>query len=189
LVVAPPDAATAAPSTSSWVAALGDCLEERAAGQFHVVDRVAPGETVRSARDRIADVRDMKPSVVVVGLGARELGADKPDGNRFRKELTKLTQQLRSAESSPTVVLVGMVAPTVVDDPKIQLDIDKLATAWNLSLEEMAAGDEHIRHVDLWASWPKDGAQRTALTVDAWELSDQGHARVAAAVCESVSPE
>ena len=190
LVVAPPDAKTAANSTGSWVASLGDCLQEASSEQFRVVDRVAPGETVRSARDKVAAVVELSPAVVVVGLGARELGSAKPDSSKFRKELGKLVRDLRATETPSQVLLVGMVAPTLhqadAGDPEAQEKLDALADEWNASLGDVAK-QEGVRHVDLWASWPRKGGERAALTTGAWELSDQGHARVAAAVCDALS--
>lgn len=187
LVVAPSQVQTADASTGSWVAALADCLEEAESGRFRVVDRVQSGETARSARDRVSDLRDLKPSVVLVGLGARELGATRPDANRFRKDLMRLLRDLRGFDEPAEVVLVGMVAPTlhqadVGGDPE-QSVMDDLADTWNATLGDFAKG-EGIRVVDLWKSWPRDGEDRAALTTGAWELSDQGHVRVAAAVCE-----
>ena len=190
LVVAPPEAATTAPSTGSWVAALGDCLEERAAGRFQVVDRVAPGETARTARERVGEVRELGPSVVVVGLGARELGAEKPDAGRFRKEMTRLVRELVSAESTPRVLLVGMIPPTLdqaeAAEKGQQGRLDELAVRWNGALAELAASEAQVEHVDLWSDWPRAADLRAGLTALAWELSDPGHARVAAAVCDAV---
>lgn len=190
LVVAPPDTKTAANSTGSWVAALADCLEETAPERFRVVDRVAPGETVRSARERVAAVVELAPAVVVVGLGARELGAAKPDAGRFRKDLDRLVRDLKATPSTE-VLLVGMVAPTLhqadAGSPEDQAALDALADEWNAALSEVARADG-VRQVDLWSSWPKKGGERAALTTGAWELSDQGHARVAAAVCEALVP-
>lgn len=189
LVAAPPDAQTAAPSTSSWVAALADCLEERATGRFQVVDRVAPGETVRSARDRVDSVRELTPKVVVLGLGARELGASKPDSKSFKRDLGRLVREIRTVDTPAEVFVVGMIAPTLhqadAGDPEEQTRLDELADAWNDALVAFAKA-EGVRHVDLWSSWPRDGGERASLTTGAWELSDQGHARVAAAVCDAL---
>ena len=190
LVVAPPQKQTADASTGSWVAALADCLQETQQGRFRVVDRVSPGETAKSARERVEDVVELDPEVVVVGLGARELGAARPDANRFRKDLMRLVRDLRSVDEPAEIVLVGMVSPTLHQDdaggkPE-QTVFDDLADSWNKTLGELARG-EGIRHVNLWKSWPREGDERAALTSGAWELSDQGHARVAAAVCEALA--
>lgn len=187
LVVAPPSARTAAPSTGSWVAALADCLEESAAGRYRVVDRVAPGETARSARERITDVISLSPAVVVLGLGARELGEPKVDPGKLGREVERLVRELRTGEAPAKVVLVGMVAPTLhqadAGGPEDQRRLDDLTGAWSDALRDVAKG-EGIRLVDLWSSWPKEDPERARLTTGAWELSDQGHARVAAAVCD-----
>ncbi|MEQ1501497.1 MAG: hypothetical protein ABMB14_04660, partial [Myxococcota bacterium] len=51
---------------------------------------------------------------------------------------------------------------------------------------QVAKAADGVSHVNLLADWPKDGEARAALTVHGWALSDQGHARVAAAVCDAV---
>ena len=83
-----------------------------------------------------------------------------------------------------------MVSPTLaqVDDAKkdAQAKIDELTSAWNTALSEFAGSAEGVRHIDLWADWPRERPERAGLTVDGWHLSDQGHARVGAAVCDAV---
>ena len=187
LVVSPAEAAGPGPSAGSWVAVLADCLDERSPAKYRVVDRVQSGETVRSALKKVEAIRALKPSVVVVGLGARELGQVKPDAVKFRRDLGRLVRDLRVDDTTTDVLLVGMVSPVLAkDSTDQQSSVDEQASVWNVSLAELAAEDEGIQHVDLWASWPRTGADRSALTEQVWTLSDQGHARVATAICDAL---
>ena len=169
-----------------WVAALGDCLEERAAGRFTVVDRARPAETAVSARERVADVRAMQPALVVVGVGAQEIAVEDAQPASFKAEVESLVGALR-AEPAPDVLLVGIVPPAVAKGgAKAQARIDERTATWNAELAQVASATEGVDWLDLQADWPTATAERSALTVDAARLSDQGHARVAAAVCDAV---
>ena len=189
LVVSPAEAAGPGPSAGSWVAVLADCLDERSPAKYRVVDRVHTGETARTALKKVETVRALEPSVVVVGLGARELGQAKPDAVKFRRDLTRLVRDLRVDDSTTEVLLVGMVSPVLDTDSAAhrQSSLDAQASAWNVSLAEIAAEAEGVQHVDLWANWPRSGADRAALTDQVWTLSDQGHARVATAICDALT--
>ncbi len=188
LVVSPASAAGPGPSTGSWVAVLADCLEERSPAQYRVVDRVQSGETVRTALKKVDAIRALEPSVVVVGLGARELGQPKPDAAKFKRDLGRLVRDLRLDGGPAEVLLVGMVPPVLETEASTedQQSMDEQASTWNASLGELAAEDTSIRHVDLWAGWPRKGNERTELTEEVWTLSDQGHARVATTICDAL---
>ena len=81
-------------------------------------------------------------------------------------------------------MLVG-VAPAVAEVAADQAKLDEQIAAWNAVLTAVAAKDG-VRRVDLLTDWPADPAARAGLASGAWALSDQGHARVAAAVCDAV---
>jgi hypothetical protein len=173
-----------------WVSVLQDCLDEGAPGAYSVVDRAVPGETARSARERISGVLDLSPRTVVVALGAQELGAETPNPVRFSKDLRKLVDALREGETPPVVLVVGMVSPTLEQDAdavgEAQNVLDRRTTAWNEALRAEAEGRPGLHHVDLWSSWPRNGVARSGLTTGGWQLSDQGHARAGAMVCDAV---
>jgi len=199
-VVAMGDGLVAAPASASvksagtvpggWVTVLQDCLDEGAPAKYTVVDRAVPGETAKSARERVAGVVELTPELVVVALGAQELGAEQPNPGKFRKDLKKLVEEIRVGGKLPAVLLVGMVSPTLAQAAEVekgtQGKIDELTSAWNTTLSEFAGGNEGVEHIDLWTDWPRDRPERAGLTVDGWHLSDQGHARVGAAVCDAV---
>ncbi len=175
--------AGASPSAApgGWVAVLQDCLEERAPGRFSVVDR-ANGGPVRETFERGDAVRELDPTVVVVTFGAHALdGVSAPS---LEKDVGKLIRALRSGDAPPRVVLVG-VAPAVASVAADQAKLDEQIAAWNAVLTT-AASKDGVRRVDLLTDWPADPAARAGLASGAWALSDQGHARVAAAVCDAV---
>ncbi len=193
LVAAPPaDAGAKVADTvpGGWVTVLQDCLAEGAPAKYTVVDRAVPGETAKSARERVAGVIELSPEQVVIALGAQELGSDQPNPGKFRKDLKKLVDELRAGDLLPQVLLLGMVAPTLAQadegDRDSQAKIDDLTVAWNTALSELATASEGVRHIDLWTDWPRERPARGELTLDGWHLSDQGHARVGAAVCDAV---
>jgi hypothetical protein len=130
---------------------LADCLEERAPGQFSVVDRT----TVPASR-RLDGVRELAPAAIVVAFGARDTG------------LRRLLREVR--ETSAHVIVVGVGAPT---------------KAWSDELAALARAEPGIEPVDLLVEWPTDDAGQAALATGG-ALSDQGHARVAAALCDAV---
>jgi len=172
-----------------WVSVLADCLEERAPGQVTVIDRTDPGDTAAIARARVSEVHRLRPRMVVVGVGARELAHPDADVDAFRRDLRLLLGQLR-AEPAPRIMLVGMVPPTLAQIPEVspgeQRQVDQRTADWNQVLADVAHAEGGVRHLDLWTEWPRDPAARSRLTVDGWRLSDQGHARVAAAVCDAI---
>ncbi len=156
--------APANPVTGGWVTVLADCLEERAPGQFSVVDR-----TIASNHKGVA-VAELGAAAIVVALGPD----DTPIG-AFRRELGRLIRSLRDA--APQIVLVGIAPPSTGDAAR--------AAAWNAAVASAAQAEPGVRHVDLLADWPVEEAARAALTTDGI-LSDQGHARIAAAVCDTL---
>lgn len=194
LVAGPPARAAAAEpgGPGGWVPALADCLEERSPQRFTVVDRAVGGETVASARGRLAGVRELQPAWVIVTLGAQELSDPAVDLKRLRQELRGVVDELtaRARKGRPGVLLVGLVPPTLgqVDgaEAAAQEGVDGRTAEWNRALAEVAGQAEQVVHVDLWADWPREAQARSALTVQGWSLSDQGHARVAAAICDAV---
>jgi lysophospholipase L1-like esterase len=193
-----------------WVTVLADCLQERAPQRFSVVDRGRPGETVAGAKERIAGVRELAPAWVVLTLGAPELGDEHVDAKKLGKELDAVVDELRAKAGPearpPNVLLVGTVPPTLSqvapaesapkdgapkegapkDDGAKQTAVDARAAGWNKVLASLAAPGQGIVHLDLWSDWPKADEPRAALTVNGWSLSDQGHAKIAASVCDAV---
>ena len=182
LVVAPPETATSVPATLGWVPVLADCLNERAPGSFQMIDRVVPGETAQSARGRVTSVLELSPSVVIVGVGARELGVPEPDVGAFDQGLQALVDDLGSSASAPLdVVLLGVVPPR---DETPDSTAAKAVEAWNARMAQLAESRASVHFVDLWTKWPKLGEGRTSLLTSPHELSPAGHARVASHVCE-----
>lgn len=178
-----------------WVAVLADCLEERNPARFTVVDRVVPGETTATLRERLEPVRELRPSWIVVTLGARELAEEGSQPAAIRGELESIVTQLRSKirKVRPEVLLIGLVPPVLEQiegrDPADQATTDERVVAYNALLTELAAATEGVTFVDLWSGWPREPKGRSGLAVGGWSLSDQGHARVAAAVCDAVLAE
>ncbi len=194
-VVAAPPTATSPPDQTmpgGWLPVLADCLEERKPAHFTVVDRAVVGETVRSLQDRAGSFRDLRPAWLVVTLGSRELAADDVDPKALRSEIEGVLGALRgkAKKGRPSLVLVGLVPPTLAqvlgEDPARQAALDERTASFNAELAELAKGQEDVVLVDLWSDWPRDNGARAGLTVDGWGLSDQGHARVAAAVCDAL---
>jgi hypothetical protein len=172
-----------APSTegepsSGWVAGLGDCLGERAPGRYSVVDRVRPTETVRSVLGIVDAVLAPEPALIVMGLGAQEANAS-ADLAEFEASLTALSARLGA--DGRGLVLVGVV-PSSEAAPG---EGDARITRWNEAISRVASASS-ARHVDLWAAWPREPSARASLTASTHGLTDQGHARVAAAVCDAV---
>jgi len=192
LVALPAGAERGATETvpGGWVTVLQDCLDEGAPASFTVIDRAVPGETAKSARERVDGVVELSPGLVVVALGAQELGDESPSPARFKRDLQRLVDALRQAPRKPDVLLLGMVPPTLAQAGEVpgnaQQDIDNRTSAWNEALKSVASEQAGVRHVDLWSDWPRESGQRAGLTVNGWHLSDQGHARVGAAVCDGV---
>ncbi|MBW2253808.1 MAG: SGNH/GDSL hydrolase family protein [Deltaproteobacteria bacterium] len=172
-----------------WVAVLADCLEERRPGRFAVTDQSTPDATAKTARQRVYQALELRPALVLVGLGAQELSGPDPDRAGFRDELAALLADLR-VDPVPAVMLVGMVPPTVAQmpDPEgmAQADVDQRTSRWNGELAALAESLPGVTHVDLLQEWPQKADRRGRLTIDGTHLSDQGHARVAAMVCDAV---
>lgn len=188
LVAAPPPVVTARAADTvpgGWVTVLADCLEERAPRAFTVVDRASGGETTASLLERARSLGDLAPEVVVLGLGARELAVVAVDEAAVRAELGHLVGALRAMSGPPGVLLVGLVPPVVAQAAGDQDAIDAQTAAYNRLLAEVAAQTAGVHHVDLQGDWPK-GRARAALTAEGSRLTDQGHARVAAAVCDAI---
>lgn len=180
-----------------WVTVLADCLQERAPERFAVVDRATPGDTVGAAQARLAGVRELAPAWVILTLGAQELADERVDAKKLGKELDALVDELREKGEGgeparpPNVLLVGMVPPTLAQadpsaEPEKQASIDGRTAGWNKVLASIAAPGQGVTHLDLWSDWPREGEPRAALTANGWSLSDQGHAKIAASVCDAV---
>ena len=187
----PPPSVEAGSATvpGGWVPVLADCLEERAPKRFTVVDRAVAGETVATARPKIVQVRELGAAWVIVTLGAQELSDEALDPKKLKEDLAGLIGELKG-KKGPKVLLVGLVPPTLsqVDgaDAARQPALDERTAKANVALSELAAASDAVKHLDLWTDWPHEGPGRAALTQQGWSLSDQGHARVAAAVCDTL---
>jgi len=201
-VVAAGDGVLSAPPTDTasgdqtvpggWLPVLADCLEERRPGRYAVVDRSTSGETALSLAGRVTALRELRPSWVLLTIGSRELASDDADPDALRAEVETVVSGLRgkARKSRPALVLLGLVPPSVPQveglDPALQALLDDRTAAYNARIAALAEGLDGVHHVDLWAEWPREPGPRHALTVEGWSLSDQGHARVAAAVCDVV---
>lgn len=166
-----------APVPGGWVPAFADCLEERAPQRFTVVDRASLGATISQLREHMAEIKALSARWIVVTLG--------PEGETkgVRNDLEALVGDLGVEH----VVLVGQVpVPSEDPEPSAQPTPDERAAKWNKLLGDVASRHPIAVHVDLWAGWPKDTAGRAALSTPSGQLSDQGLARVAAAVCDAV---
>ena len=190
LVVAPPSAEVAVPASLGWVPVLADCLEERSPGNFQMIDRVVPGETVQTALARVTTVLDLSPSVVIVGLGARELGVQTPDPGAFERGILILLEGLLPPDASGrVVVLLGVVPSRSAAENR---EDASAVEAWNGRLARLARARSSVHFVDLWSGWPQAGQRLPVLHAADHELSPAGHAQVASQVCEVVlglSPE
>ena len=172
-----------AAAPGGWVAVLQDCLDERAPGRYSLVDR-ASGNAAFAAFKHPDSVRDLVPDSVIVAFGAKSLDGVTPAA--LEKDITKLIRALRVGPMPPEIVLVGLVRPTAAT-PVEQAHMDEQVAAWNTVI--MSAGGPEtagVRRVDLLGEWPTEPGARSALSAGPWALSDQGHARVAAAVCDAV---
>lgn len=175
-------ARTADTVPGGWVTVLADCLEERAPRAWTVVDRATIGETAKSASKRLGEVSELGPEVVVLGLGARELVVSEPDIVALRGDLTRLVAELRKGSAPPGVLLVGLVVPVLASD---EAEVERRTIAYNGLLAEIAEENAGVHHVDLQSDWPQ-GRARATLTAEGGGLTDQGHARIAAAVCDAI---
>lgn len=168
-----PSSSAPAPSSSSpggWVAVLADCLEERAKGRYTVVDRAIAGQTPDEARAKLATILELKPGLVLVGVSPPK-ATDKESVAAFQAQLEAIGHDV--AGKGAGTVLVGVVDPAG-SDPR-----------WNDAVSQVAKDIPGVVHVDLVVDWPSDPADRAALMRDGY-LSEQGHARVGAAVCDAV---
>lgn len=180
LVAGPAASEAGAEPASSWVAGLGDCLSEGAPGRYAVVDRVRARETAVTAMQVVDKARAAKPKLVVVGVGAQEAIAG-GDVAQFSAELGQLVEALKDSRKPAGLVLVGVVPASAED----QDALDARIASWNEAIATTATSHGAV-HVDLWKDWPREAAERSALTGPGYSLTDQGHARVAAAVCDAV---
>ncbi len=197
LVAAPPEGFVAPKVTSTWVSVLADCLEEARPGVFSVVDRSKEGATTGQVKADVAAVQELKPRVVVLGLGAHEMRDDE-DPAAFVGRLSSVVGALRGTASGPppAVFLVGLAAPTLsqlewspddVQDQDVatrQATIDSQTGAWNAALSALASKDDGVWHVDL--GWPSGSGGRGSLTRGGWALTDRAHARIGAVICEEI---
>jgi len=158
-----------------WVAVLADCLEERRPHQYALVDHTADHGTLGDARRHVAEYRELSPALVIVGVGV----PGDADRDGLRSDLDGLVDDL-AADHGPSVLLVGPVPTHDESGPS-----DRRTRAWNDDVERIAAA-RRAAHLDLLATWPPPGEERAGLTLSGRQLSDQGHARVGAQVCDAV---
>jgi len=158
-----------------WVAVLADCLEERRPHQYALLDRTADQWSLSDARMHVGEVREMAPALVIVGVG---LPGD-ADRDGLRVDLAGLVEELTTGEG-PDVLLVGPVPTSEEGGPP-----ERRVRAWNDDVARIAT-DGAAEHLDLVLGWPPSGEERAGLTVSGRQLSDQGHARVGAQVCDAV---
>lgn len=161
---AEPEPAEALPG--GWVAVLADCLEERQPRRWSVVDR--------AAADPEGDLTDLRPSVVVLGLGGPDLAVAAGDERSLRPRLERRIAALRVGGEGPGLLLVG---PVRVESARVRREeLDRV-------MAELADRHEGVYHLDPVKEGPLGGPP--TLSEDG-ALTWQGHARVAAAVCDAI---
>ncbi len=174
------------PAAAAWVPVLADCLEEGKPGRFPVVDRSRVALRPDSVAADVEALRALSPIAVVLGFGSEEL--PKVDPTRFRERVREVVKRLR-ADGGPQVYLLGLVAPLIGQTPnprRTQPEVDAAIRPFNDVLASMAAGDDGVWYVDLWASWPRSQEERARLTEGGYRLTDPAHARVGAVICEQL---
>lgn len=152
-----------APEPTGWVAVLADCLEERIPGRLEVI-----------SRGSVREVRALEPALVIVGRSEQELAPGEP------REVGDLVAELHREPPTPAVLVVALAPPTLSQ------------AAVGEPAGEAPAGaapepdEPPVAHVSLVRAWPLEPEVRARLTHAALHLSEQGHARVAAQVCDAV---
>lgn len=149
-----------------WVDVLADCLEERQPRRWSVVDR--------AAGDPDREIANLRPTVVVLGLGGRDLVVAAGDERSLRPRIERRIAALRAGRGGPGLLLVG---PVRVESSRVRReDLDRM-------MAELAARYEGVYHLDPVKEGPLGGP--STLTPEG-ALTWQGHARVAAAVCDAI---
>lgn len=149
-----------------WVAALGDCLEEREAGSFHVIDRrdAAAGWSVAKALKTLPEP-DAKR--VVVALPAETAPLDKAAWAEATQALAK--------EGAPRVWLLLPLA----------IDPARRGSAYQ-ELSALVAKESAITILDPF----EDGPSSESSTASPWMMDGRvtaaGQVRVAAVACDAV---
>lgn len=171
---------------NAWVPVVADCLDEGRLKRVSVVDRSHGGLTAASLVKDVEALRALDPSAVVIGVGAHEVAGD---AAVFHDQVADVVRLLR-AEGGPQVYLVGLVAPTLAQvagkDDRPQPALDESIAPFNEALAKVAAADDGVWRVDLWAAWPKEPTERARMTEGAYALTDLAHARVGAVICEQI---
>lgn len=171
---------------NAWVPVLADCLEEGRLKRVSVVDRSRGELTAASLKADVGALRDLDPAAIVIGIGAHETDLDP---TVFQDQVAEVVQLLRR-DDGPQVYLVGLVAPTLAQVPGAeaadQQTRDAAVEPMNAALEQVAAADDGVWRVDLWAAWPREAAERAAMTDGGFALTDRAHARVGAVICEQI---
>jgi hypothetical protein len=140
-----------------------------------VVNRLAPD--ISPIDIDVAEIASLGPGLIVITFGASEVDED-GDMKQFKREVSTLIKSMQEPRN-PRVLLIGLVPPT--------MSMDDQTANWNTALADVAR-ESGVEHINLLAGWPTDDEDRSALTDQGARLSDQGHARVAAAVCDVVLP-
>jgi hypothetical protein len=167
---APEKAPPADKDAGGWVAVVADCLEERAAGKFRVVDRVEPGLTAAAAVERSKALAELKPQLILVGLNAPPTSSPED----FKRDVTALTDWWHA--QNVDVYLVGVIDPRAGATAPVAYD----------AIVRDLAKNPGVVHVDLLTDWPIIADTRASLVTATGHLSEQGHARVGAAACDAV---
>lgn len=172
-VVASPAAQEAAPGAIAAV--LADCLEERSPTRFSVVDRSVAGETIATARPKLAEVAALAPAWVVVTLGARELADPAADPERVAAEVASVAAALGGGRDR-TVLLVGALPAGGDADAALEARV----AAFNQKLASLGAPGIVPLEPGRGGKRPKEAL------VDGARLSAAGQAKVAAGICDVV---
>jgi hypothetical protein len=147
-----------------WVSVVSDCLDEAHPGGFSIVDRTRGGERPADLLGRLAELRPAT-GVVVVGFG---FGGDAADARSVVDALT--------APIGARVLLIAAVAERAERTDEV--------TAFNVALEGLLDAAGRVRMVDPGPVLDKGAGE---LWVRG-QLTDAGHARLGALVCEALAP-
>lgn len=154
-----------------WVPVLADCLEERQPRRWSVVDRAAA-----RAESSDIDLSSLRPAVVVLGLGGPELAVPPIEASVLRARIERRISRLLEQESAPGLLLVGPVRVEGAS-PEAREELDR-------TLADIAARHEGVYHLDPVLAGPLGEGPPTRTAEG--NLTWQGHARVAAAVCDAI---
>ena len=157
-----------AEAVSGWVSGLADCLQEESPGNYTVVDRQGPAVSVEQVGGWIRGIQKERRVVVLLGAGWSE-GRAALDPS----QLTRLIKGLRALSRPPAEVFVvsPVRAPSSVSAAEGS-GLTALAQSPGVTLVDPSASLMQSGPGAMWSEGPV--------------LSAQGHAAVAATVCDAL---